>query len=90
VQPVEILAKPNPIYTEEARKLRLEGEVLLEVVFPASGGTVQVIRVIRGLGHGLDEAAVRAAQQIRYKPAKRDGQPVDFPATVHIVFQLAY
>ena len=90
MQPVEILAKPNPIYTEEARKLRLEGEVLLEVLFPASGGTVQVIRVIRGLGHGLDEAAVRAAQQIRYKPAKRDGQPVDFPATIHIVFQLAY
>lgn len=90
VLPVEILAKPNPIYTEEARKLRLEGEVLLEVLFTASGGPVQVIRVIRGLGHGLDEAAVRAAQQIRYKPAKRDGQPVDFPATVHIVFQLAY
>lgn len=88
--PVEILAKPNPIYTEEARKLRLEGDVLLEVLFPASGGPVQVIRVTRGLGHGLDEAAVRAAQQIRYKPAKRDGQPVDFPATVHIVFQLAY
>jgi TonB family protein len=89
-QPVEILEKPNPAYTEEARRLKLEGEVLLQVVFPASGGQVQVIRVTRGLGHGLDEAAVRAAQQIRYKPARRDGQPVDFPATVHIVFQLAY
>jgi TonB family protein len=89
-QPVEILEKPNPAYTEEARRLKLEGEVLLQVVFPASGGQVQVIRVTRGLGHGLDEAAVHAAQQIRYKPARRDGQPVDFPATVHIVFQLAY
>jgi len=47
-------------------------------------------RIVRGLGHGLDEAAVRAAQQIRFKPARRDGQPVDFPAVVHIVFQLAY
>ncbi len=62
----------------------------LEVVFPASGGEVRVIRVIRRRGHGLDEAAVRAAQQIRFKPARRDGQPVDFPATVHIVFQMAY
>lgn len=90
LQPVEILAKPDPIYTEEARRLRLEGEVLLEVVFPASGGEVRVIRVIRGLGHGLDEAAVRAAREIRFKPARRDGQPVDFPATAHIVFQMAY
>jgi len=90
VQPVEILAKPKPNYTQEARNLKVEGEVLLEVVFPASGGQVQVLRVIRGLGHGLDESAIRAAQQIRYKPALRDGRPVDFPATVHIVFQLAY
>ncbi len=89
VQPVEILAKPRPAYTEEARHLKLEGEVLLEAVFGANG-QVQIIRVIRGLGHGLDESAIRAAQQIRYKPATREGQPVDFPATVHIVFQLAY
>ena len=88
-QPVEILAKPHPVYTEEARRLKLEGDVLVEVVFTASG-EVRVGRVVRGLGHGLDEAAVRAAQQIRFKPARRDGQPVDFPAVVHIVFQLAY
>ncbi len=88
-QPVEIIHKPNPVYTEEARRLKLEGEVLIEVVFTTSG-EVRVGRVVRGLGHGLDEAALRAAQQIRFKPARRDGQPVDFPAVVHIVFQLAY
>ena len=88
-QPVEILAKPNPVYTEEARRLRIEGEVLVAVVFGANG-EIRVVRVVRSLGHGLDEAGVRAAQQIRYKPARRDGQPVDFPATVHIIFQLAY
>jgi TonB family protein len=88
-QPVEILAKPNPVYTQEARNLKIEGEVLVEVVFTAAG-EVRVVRIVHGLGHGLDEAAVRAAQQIRFKPAKREGQPVDFPATVHIVFQLAY
>jgi TonB family protein len=88
-QPIEIIAKPNPVYTQEARGLKIEGDVLVEVVFTASG-VVRVGRVVRGLGHGLDEAAVRAAQQIRFKPARRDGQPVDFPAVVHIVFQLAY
>jgi TonB family protein len=90
VEPVVILAKPKPIYTAEAIKLNLEGEVLLDVVFPASGGEVQVNRVVKGLGHGLDEAAIRAAQQIKYKPAMSGGHPVDFPAVVHIVFQVAY
>jgi TonB family protein len=87
--PVQILSKPNPVYTEEARKLRLEGEVLLEVAFPATGDC-HVVRVVNGLGHGLDEAAVRAAQQIRFRPATRNGVPVDATATVHVVFQLAY
>ncbi len=86
--PVEILNKPKPAYTDEARQLRLEGEVLLEVVFQASG-QLRVVRVVRGLGHGLDESALQAAQQIRFHPAKRDGQPVDSTATVHMVFELA-
>ena len=64
-------------------------EVVLDMVFQADG-TVQVNGVISGLGHGLDEAAVRAAQQIKFKPAKRDGQPIDFPARVRIEFRLAY
>jgi len=89
VEPVVILAKPKPVYSAEALKLNLEGEVLLEVVFPASGGEVQVNRVIKGLGHGLDEAAMRAAQQIKFKPALSNGHAVDFPAVVHIVFQTA-
>jgi TonB family protein len=89
VQPVVILEKPNPVYSDEARRLGLEGEVLIQVVFPASGG-VRVIHVTKGLGHGLDEAAIRAAQQIRFKPALQQGRAVDFPATVHIVFQLAF
>lgn len=86
--PLEILEKPKPAYTAEARQLKLEGEVLLQVVFSASG-QLQVVRVVHGLGHGLDEAAVAAAQRIRYKPALRQGSPVDFPATIHIVFQIA-
>ena len=86
--PVEILSKPRPAYTAEARQLRIEGEVLLDVMFSASG-EIRVLRVVRGLGHGLDESAQRAAQQIRFNPAKRDGQPYDADAVVHIVFALA-
>jgi TonB family protein len=86
--PAEVISKPTPAYTTEARNLRIEGEVVLEVVFEASG-KLRIVRVVQGLGHGLDESAVHAAEQIRFKPAKRDGQPSDYTALVHIVFQLA-
>jgi TonB family protein len=86
--PAEILSKPTPVYTEEARAQRIEGEVLLEVVLEATG-KVRVLKVVRGLGHGLDDAAVRAAEQIRFKPAMQDGQPSDSTAVLHIIFQLA-
>jgi TonB family protein len=86
---VTILDKPRPEYTAEGRNLKIEGDVALDVVFLANG-TVQVKSVVSGLGHGLDEAAARAAQQIKFKPAKRDGEVVDFPARVRIEFRLAY
>ena len=60
------------------------------LIFPASGGEVHVNRVVKGLGHGLDESAIQAAEQIKYKPAMSNGHPVDFPAVIHIVFQMAY
>jgi TonB family protein len=87
--PVELLEKPKPVYTEEGRSLKIEGDVALDVVFQANG-TVSVAKVVSGLGHGLDEAAVRAAQQIKFKPAKRDNENVDFPARIRIQFRLAY
>jgi len=84
-----ILDKPKPEYTAEGRSLKIEGDVVVDMVFRANG-TVQINHVISGLGHGLDEAAVRSAQQIKFKPAKRAGEPVDFPARVRIEFRLAY
>jgi len=86
--PAEITFKPHPVYTDEGRHLKIEGEVLLDVVFSATG-QIRVVRVVRGLGHGLDESAVRAAEQIQFKPALRDGHPTDSEAVLHIVFQLA-
>ncbi len=85
----EILDKPRPEYTAEGRTLKIEGDVRLEVVFLANG-TIQMNRVVSPLGHGLDEAAIRAAQQIKFKPAKRQGEPVDYPAVIRIEFRLAY
>jgi TonB family protein len=85
---VSILYEPNPSYTTEARMLKMEGDVVLEVIFLASG-QVQVTRVVSGLGHGLDEAAIQAAKLIRFRPAIRNGQPFDFPAHVRIEFRLA-
>jgi TonB family protein len=87
-QPVEIVYKPKPVYTAEARKLNLEGEVLLEVVFRANG-ELHVTRIVRGLGHGLDEAAITATNKIKFKPAQRNGTSVDSTAIVHVMFQLA-
>jgi TonB family protein len=86
---VEITFKPQPVYTDEARSLKLEGEVLLEVMFGANGA-LHVNRVVRGLGHGLDEAAIAAANKMRFKPALRNGQPMDSTAVVHVLFQIAY
>lgn len=86
--PVSLLSKPTPDYTPEARALKIEGDVELEVEFAATG-KVHVIRLIQGLGHGLDEAAVRAAEQIRFTPAQRDGQSVNSYGKLRIVFRLS-
>lgn len=84
----EVISEPRPQYTDEARQLKIQGEVTLEVKFGADG-KVEVLRVVNHLGHGLDEQAERVAQQIRFKPAARNGQPVDHVTYIHILFQLA-
>jgi TonB family protein len=85
---LEVISKPPVQYTAEARQLRVEGDVVLRVTFLANGQIV-VQGVVRGLGHGLDEEARRVAQQIRFRPATRDGHPVDLTTTITISFQLA-
>jgi TonB family protein len=87
-RPVEIVFKPTPEYTADARSARIEGTVAVELEFTAAGD-VRVLRVVKGLGHGLDEAAQRAALRIRFKPAQLDGRPVDSRATVYITFRLS-
>ena len=85
--PARLLATPKPGYSDEARGLRVTGEVVLEVLLSATG-TVHVLRVVSGLGHGLDEAAITAVNQTRCRPALRNGQPCDITATIRVIFQL--
>ncbi len=85
---VEILSKPRPQYTAEARQLGIEGEVHLRILFGADG-RLKVLSVVRGLGHGLDENATLAAAQIQFRPASKLGQAVEQAAVVRVQFQLA-
>jgi TonB family protein len=85
---LEIVSKPSPQYTSEARQLKIEGNVVLRVTFTA-GGQVVVQSLVHGLGHGLDEEARRVAQQIRFHPATRNGHAVDLTTNITITFQLA-
>ncbi len=85
---LEVISKPPVQYTSEARQMKVEGDVVLRVTFLATGQVV-VQGIIHGLGHGLDEEARRVAQQIRFRPATRGGQPVDMTTNITITFQLA-
>jgi TonB family protein len=75
-------------YTSEALQLKIQGEVVLRVTVTASGQMV-VQSVLHGLGHGLDDAAVRSAPTYRFKPATRNGQPVEYTTNIIVRFQTA-
>lgn len=85
---LEVLSKPPVQYTAEARQLRVQGDVVLRVTFTATG-QVLVQSIVHSLGHGLDEEARRVAQEIRFRPATRNGQAVDLTTNITITFQLA-
>jgi TonB family protein len=72
---VSILGRPEPQYTDEAREHQVEGTVVLHAIF-AVDGTVQHILVLRSLPYGLTERAIKAARQIKFVPATKDGRPV--------------
>lgn len=82
-----VLSKPEPQYTEEARKNQITGTVVLRAVF-TSGGQVTNIRSISGLPYGLTERAIAAARQIRFTPATKDGRPVSMYIQLEYNFNL--
>ena len=82
-----LISKPEPQYTEDARKNQIVGTVVLKVVF-ASNGTVQNIRTVSGLPHGLTERAIAAARQIKFVPATKDGHQVSMWMQLEYNFNL--
>ena len=82
-----VLSKPEPQYTESARKYAVQGTVVLRAVFTSSG-QVTNIRVVRRLPHGLTERAVAAARQIRFNPALKDEHPVSMFIQLEYNFNL--
>ena len=81
------LNKPRPNYTEEARKNKIQGVVIARVLVGADG-LVKKVSIVRGLPDGLDEEAIRAAYQIRFRPATKNGQPVAYNVNIEIEFNL--
>jgi protein TonB len=79
--------KPEPGYTEEARRHRVSGRVLVEAVLCRTGKVADV-EVIRGLPHGLSEQAVKAARSIRFEPGQKDGETVSVRIRLMYGFQL--
>ena len=82
-----LLREVKPDYTEEARRRGVEGDVVLEIVV-RSDGTVGNVRVMQGLGGGLDQRAIDAVRQWRFSPARRYGTPVDVMVEVAVEFKL--
>jgi protein TonB len=85
-RPVRLNA-PKLGYTEEARKNKIQGTVTARVLVGADG-TVKDVRIMRGLPDGLDEEAIRAAYQMRFRPAMKGGQPVASWYVVQMEFNL--
>ena len=82
-----ILYREKAQYTEEARDNKVEGTVVLSVVFSADG-QISDIGVIRGLSQGLTEKAIIAAKKIRFEPAMKDGRPVSVRGRLEFSFNL--
>lgn len=83
----DLLHEVRPAFTEEARRQGIEGEVVLEIVV-RSDGRVGDVRVVHGLGGGLNRNAVDAVKQWRFSPARRHGVPVDVLVEVAVAFKL--
>ncbi len=88
VRPPTVVYQPLPAYTEEARKARAEGIVLIQAIIRRDG-TVDSFKVLRGLGYGLDESAINTiATKWRFKPGTLNGSPVDVLANIEVTFRL--
>jgi TonB family protein len=84
----QLLSVPTPVYTEEAKRLNVTGAVVL-IVKVAKTGSVHFVKIVSGLGHGLDESAIAAVNEGRCRPATESGVPVDAIGTITVTFRLS-
>lgn len=87
VTPPSIVREVKPDYPQDARRRGVEGDVVLEVIVRADGSVGQV-RLLQGLGAGLDERAIAAVRQWRFDPARRQGTPVDVVVEIAVEFRM--
>jgi TonB family protein len=82
-----IISRPEPQYTERAREKGVQGTVILRAIFGADG-RIRIVRIVKALPRGLTLQAIRAAQQIKFIPAMKDGQPVSQYIQIEYNFNL--
>ncbi len=87
VRPPSLIFSPEPEFSEEARKAKFSGNVLVYLIVDESGNPTH-IKVSRGIGMGLDEKAIEAVRQYKFKPAIMNGKPVKVDLTVDVNFQI--
>jgi TonB family protein len=87
VSPPSVLLKVEPEYSEEARKAKFQGTVILFVVVDEKGNPRE-LKVIRPLGLGLDQKAIEAVEKWKFRPGMKDGKPVAVQATIEVNFRL--
>ena len=87
VRPPVAIFTPDPEFSEEARKAKFSGNVVVSLIVDANGKPRNV-RVLRGVGMGLDQKAVEAVEQYKFKPALKDGKPVAVYLNIEVNFQI--
>lgn len=85
--PPRVIKSPDPKYSKEARKKKIEGITVLWLIVGADG-LPRDIRVVRSVGYGLDEEAIKAAKKWRFKPSTMDGKPVPVQINIDVAFHL--
>ena len=89
VTPPRAIKSPDPRYSKEAVKNKIQGVVVVAAVI-GPDGFVKDVRVVRGLGYGLDEEAVKAVRQWRFQPALKDGTPVAYELAIELHFRMRW
>jgi len=87
ITPPRLSEVASPDYTAEAKKKKIEGTVTLAIVIDKKGDVVDA-KVVKGIGYGLDENAIVAVKEWKYKPAEKDGEPVAVKMEVTVDFYL--